>query len=125
MDVNVDAAVERLRDESVQEVVATILGQTFANDVGALLGSRDLLIGAHEMASRRAEAAEAERDDFRSLVREALDQRNAAEAKLARIAELHTEHPEDEVLAVAAYCKGCENDWPCDTVCILTDEDES
>lgn len=49
-------------------------------------------------------------------------ERDAAEAKLARITELHTEHPEDIVAAVAAFCNECGNDWPCDTVRILNDE---
>lgn len=93
----------------------------------------DAAVERANVAIARAEAAEAERDELaRSLdtAQEiALRQRDllvaraeTAEAKLARIADLHVEHPDDVVLAVGAYCLGCENDWPCETVRILDNE---
>lgn len=69
-----------------------------------------------EMERDAAEDAASAMNDHADIIEGKLA---IAEAKLARIAEVHTQHPENVVFAVTAFCNECGNDWPCDTVSIL------
>jgi len=80
----------------------------------------------------RAESAEAERDALRKLLatRVEASRLDAANAKLARIAERHQMgvgvrfDQEGEMEGEFEHCIECGDDWPCETARILNDDDK-